>query len=300
MAKKSNLQLKAGNKAHISMPVTVKGIDKENYTLTMVASTQKEDRHGDIVMQDGWDLKPYKKNPVILNSHNYDDATEVIAKAISTTIEGKGANSKLVQVWKFAVEENPKAKIIFDLYAGGFLHASSVGFIPKKFKEDDYFTIEEAELLEVSAVSVPANATATLAKSIGVERKELEAAVIVEPEEEPEAGEEETEPEEVAPEEVAEEVAPADPVVEEEAEPDADEQMPEVPAVEEKQLSPNAKALKAIHSIELEQKTKLAKAYKLIKALHNEYGIKDLGGEEKQTARKAKINKAIRALVEAK
>ncbi|MFA5750605.1 MAG: HK97 family phage prohead protease, partial [Candidatus Shapirobacteria bacterium] len=107
-------------------------------------------------------------------------------KAVRTEIVGKGKRSKLEQDWEFAVNENPKAKIIFDLYAGEFLRASSVGFIPRKFKENqdgtrDWFTIEEAELLEVSAVSVPANAMA-LAKSKGINIDALELAYDDEPE----------------------------------------------------------------------------------------------------------------------
>lgn len=166
-------EIKAGEKVYASIPVKVKAIDKENKRLTMVASTQDKDRHGDTILQDGWDLVPFQKNPVILNSHNYHDATEVIARAENIRVEGKGKKAKLVMDWVFAVDENPKAKVIFDLYAGGFLHASSVGFIPRKFAEDedgnrDWFVIEEAELLEVSAVSVPANAMA-LAKQKGID-----------------------------------------------------------------------------------------------------------------------------------
>lgn len=158
-----------GEKAYIQMPVEVKSIDKDLGTLEAIFSTQDVDRHGDVVLQDGWDLSNFKKNPVILNSHNYGDAAEVIGKASQVKIDGK----KLVGKITFAVNENPKAKVIFDLYAGGFLNAFSVGFIPTKFKENkdgtkDWYTIEEAELLEVSAVSVPANARA-LAKAKGID-----------------------------------------------------------------------------------------------------------------------------------
>lgn len=167
------LKFVEGEKAIVSMPITVKSIDKVNFTLTMVASTQEPDRHNDVIIQSGWDTKNFLKNPAILNSHRYDDVTEIIAKATRTEIIGKGKRSRLEQDWKFAVNENPKAKIIFDLYANGFARASSVGFIPKKFKQNqdgttDWFTIEEAELLEVSAVSVPANALA-LAKAKGID-----------------------------------------------------------------------------------------------------------------------------------
>lgn len=162
-------KLKIGEKAYVQMPVEVKSIDKDLGTLEAIFSTQDVDRHGDIVLQDGWDISMFKKNPVILNSHNYGDAAEVIGKASNVKVEAKKLQGKIT----FAVAENPKAKVIFDLYAGGFLNAFSVGFIPSKFKENkdgttDWFTIEEAELLEVSAVSVPANARA-LAKAKGID-----------------------------------------------------------------------------------------------------------------------------------
>lgn len=153
----------------MQMPVEVKSIDKDMGTLEAIFSTQDVDRHGDVVLQDGWDISMFKKNPVILNSHNYGDAAEVIGKASNVKVEQKKLQGKIT----FAVNENPKAKVIFDLYAGGFLNAFSVGFIPTKFKQNkdgstDWYTIEEAELLEVSAVSVPANARA-LAKAKGID-----------------------------------------------------------------------------------------------------------------------------------
>jgi HK97 family phage prohead protease len=265
-------RFKKGKKATTSMPMTIKGVNKETNTLTMVASTQDVDRHGDTVLQAGWDLKPFEKNPVILNSHRYNDATDVIARAENVRIEGKGKRAKLIMDWIFAVDENPKAKIIFDLYAGKFLHASSVGFIPRKFAEKpdgsrDWFVIEEAELLEVSAVSVPANAMA-LAKSKGLDVDALddedisdedddeldEEEVEVEEEgedEEPEEVEEDDSDEEEAEEADEDEEEPED--EDEEVEIDPEEQEPEVPAEEEKsvkKVSKNAMVLKAIHNIE--------------------------------------------------
>jgi len=145
--------------------VKVKGVDEETSTLEAVFSTEDEDRHGDIVRQN-WDLKQFKKNPVILNSHNYWSATDVIGKAEKIGIKNGQLEGKI----KFAVEENPIAKIIFDLYKNGFLNAFSVGFIPKEFS--DKGEILKSELLEISAVSVPANAYA-LAKSAGIDLKPL-------------------------------------------------------------------------------------------------------------------------------
>lgn len=141
-------------------------INEENGSLYATFSTEDEDRHGDIVRQD-WDLKNFKQNPVIINSHQYGDATEVIGKVedIKTT-KDKQLEGKV----KFAVAENPKAKIIFDLYAGGFLSAFSVGFIPKEFS--DKGEIIKSELLEISTVSVPSNAMA-LAKRKGINVEKL-------------------------------------------------------------------------------------------------------------------------------
>lgn len=142
-------------------------VNEEKFTLEGVFSTADTDRHGDIVEQN-WDLKHFKKNPVILNSHTYYDATEVVGKAVKIKVSKEG---KLEGKLEFAVNENPKAKIIFDLYKGGFLNAFSVGFQVKEWDEKTG-NITKSELLEISAVSVPANAFA-LAKSKGIDVDKL-------------------------------------------------------------------------------------------------------------------------------
>lgn len=293
-----------GKKVIMSFPAVIKTVDAENFSLEAVFSSQKEDRHGDVVMQDGWDMKMFKKNPVILNSHNYDDATEVIGRATNVKIVDKELHGKIT----FAVKENPKAKIIFDLYAGGFLNAFSVGFIPKKFKEDDYFTIEESELLEVSAVSVPANAWA-LAKSKGIDVESLVAEAEEKDALKGELGdEEEAEAPEIDP--VAEET----PAIEEtpapviETEPEAEIEAPEptpepeiVPAPEPKVASINTMVLKAINSIDNEQVLALKKAHAIIgKMLRGEDIPSKLSTETKAKVRTRQYNQVIRSLIKAK
>jgi HK97 family phage prohead protease len=168
-----------------NITVECKKLEKAN-TLSAVFSTSDMDRHGDIVLQN-WELENYKANPVILNSHNSYDATEVIGKA--TIIEV--VNGKLQGEIEFAVDENPKAKVIHDLYAGGYLHAFSVGFIPKEFADMNIIT--NAELLEISAVSVPANQMA-LAKAKGINVDILKSEALQDPDEQglPEQVEEES------------------------------------------------------------------------------------------------------------
>lgn len=315
----SKREMKVGEKSFTSMPVTIKAVDKIAFTLTMVASTQDVDRHGDTVMQEGWDIKPYLKNPVILNSHNYYDATEVIAKATRTEVVGKGKRAKLEQDWQFAVNENPKAKIIFELYAGGFLHASSVGFIPRKFAENpdgsrNWYVIEEAELLEVSAVSVPANAAATLAKSIGVDMDTFRKAIFVDETEETDEEDEETTPEtaQVEPEteetqETTEDTPPAPETTteetmeakrarleEERARIDAElKEITPAPVVEKKKVS----VLKVINRIQGDRERALKMAHSAIgKLLRDEIGA-NLSPETKAKVEARMVHKAIRNLI---
>lgn len=149
------------NKQYSQIPFEAKTVNKAEYTLEGVFSTSDMDRHGDIVEQN-WDLEKYRQNPVVLNNHQSHDATETIGRMENIQV----IDGKLQGKIKFAVNENPKAKVIFDLYAGKFLSAFSAGFIPLEFGTRG--EIKKSELLEVSAVSVPANAMA-LAKSAGID-----------------------------------------------------------------------------------------------------------------------------------
>lgn len=143
----------------------MKKSDDEKATISGIFSTADKDRHGDIVKQ-SFDLKFFKSNPVILDSHNYHEATAVIGKATKIGVK----NGELTGQIEFAVNENPKAKVVYDLYKGGFLNAFSIGFMPKSFTDEGH--IEKSELLEISAVSVPANAMA-LAKAKGINVEKL-------------------------------------------------------------------------------------------------------------------------------
>jgi len=125
------------------------GDDQEDNKFYAVFSTADEDRHGDIVFQN-WILKSFKKNPVYLDSHNYSSIEHILGKVEDLKTEDNRLKGAVV----FALK-NPKGKLAYDLATDGFLNTSSVGFIPKKF--DDKGNILESELLEISAVSIPAN-----------------------------------------------------------------------------------------------------------------------------------------------
>lgn len=119
-----------------------------------IASTPREDRHGEIVEQEGWDLKNFKKAPRLLWGH--DHRIPAIGKATKIWIEGSGKSAKLMfeGVFHEITELGRACKQLFD---EGYIDTFSVGFLVKEM-EDNKFTSQE--LLEISLVNVPANADA--------------------------------------------------------------------------------------------------------------------------------------------
>lgn len=126
------------------------------------ASTNALDRAGDIIEAEAWTkggLENFKNNPVLLFNHDHN---KPIGRATGLEVTEKGLEIS-GRISKAAGE-------IKDLVKDGVLGAFSVGF---RVKDADYMTetdgykIKDAELFEVSVVSVPCNqgATFSLAKS---------------------------------------------------------------------------------------------------------------------------------------
>ena len=128
-----------------------------------MASTADFDRAGDSISAEAWQkggLKNFEKNPIILFNHDYDKpigrATGMKAGPDGLELEAKISKAAPASV----------AQLVKD----GVLGAFSVGFRVKDadyLKETDGLMIKDAELFEVSVVSVPCNQAATfsLAKS---------------------------------------------------------------------------------------------------------------------------------------
>jgi len=158
-----------------TLDIEIKSISDEERTLEAVASDETKDRYRDIIRADGWDLKNFKKNPVLMFGHDYRQPP--IGKVIDIGVRDK----KLVFKAKFATaEEYPFADTIFKLYKGGYMKAFSVGFYPKEWKdlEDGGREYLKQELLEISAVPIPANPSAvTMAVEKGVISEEEAAEV---------------------------------------------------------------------------------------------------------------------------
>lgn len=132
--------------------------DSSTAILDFTVSNESLDRYGEIISANGWQLANYKRNPVFQNAHQYGDIIHTLGKALITDVAG----SELVQRVQFAVEANPIARIAYALYKDGFLNAVSVGFVPLRWEDGGPKSkfrrrYLEQELLEVSAVAIPAN-----------------------------------------------------------------------------------------------------------------------------------------------
>jgi HK97 family phage prohead protease len=118
-----------------------------------LASTNAVDRAGDVINHDAWiqknGLDNYKTNPIVLFNHDYN---KPIGRATSLEVTENGL--------EFGAKISKSSGEIKDLIKDGVLGAFSVGFRVKDAdynKETDGYTIKDAELFEVSVVSVPCN-----------------------------------------------------------------------------------------------------------------------------------------------
>lgn len=137
----------------------VKAIPQDDGPIEFVASEESDDRAGDLVHADGWDLSAFKKNAVMPWSHDYRVAP--IGRWQKVHVEGK-------QLLGLAIfdKNDPFAAQIESKYRTKFLSAVSVGFRPLEFAEREDgkassnpfrrgYDFKKQELLEISAVSVP-------------------------------------------------------------------------------------------------------------------------------------------------
>ncbi len=143
---------------------TIKSVDEDEDELKIFgyASTDALDRASDKILPSAWakgGLKNYQNNPILLFNHDYN---KPIGKVIMMETDSKGLKIKGVI--------SKSAGNVYDLIKEGILSTFSVGF---QIKDADYdkaadgLIVKDAELLEVSVVSVPCNQDAmfSIAKS---------------------------------------------------------------------------------------------------------------------------------------
>lgn len=167
-----------------------------------VATTAALDRYGDVVLPGGADLKNFMKNPVLLGIHNYEEVTIGHILAAEQTDEGIDM--------EFVFSKDEYGQKYESRYESGDMRAFSIGFKPKKngvvqlwswwddepeiksvdiempdgtektvtFEGMDqvpYRIFRDWEMLELSAVPVPANPEALMKEAAeGIIRKAME------------------------------------------------------------------------------------------------------------------------------
>lgn len=145
-----------------------------------VLTERVRDRQGDLVEPNGLDFAEYLRNPVVLWAH--DQSLPPVGRLVSLDRDAE----RVTAVVQFADTEFGRE--LYGMYRDGFLGAWSLGFLPRKwrplaaddavpplvaageaasgwFRRDDPepeggHHILEAEVVEVSAVPVPANPAA--------------------------------------------------------------------------------------------------------------------------------------------
>ena len=157
-------QAEVGKVYRTALVPEMRSIDEEKRTIEFVASTEAVDRYGDVIKTSGWRFENYLKNPVFLFGHKSSEPP--IGRTVEIKIETSPVPA-LVQRVKFADAATYKfADTVFNLYKGGYMRAVSVGFMPLETPErmtdlegnaTGGYLFTSQELLELSAVSLPAN-----------------------------------------------------------------------------------------------------------------------------------------------
>lgn len=168
------MKLEKGQTSKKDISVSTEDIGERSVLFTI--SKEVVDRDGDILRASGVDFSNYMKNPVFLSFHNSREFP--LGKVTKFWVEG---NEVKAIVYFPTLEElstdpnnaSEKAKLVdftYHCYKTGMLNAVSVGFIPLEWIEtENGYDILKWELLEFSAVAVPANqdAIAQAVKSFG-------------------------------------------------------------------------------------------------------------------------------------
>lgn len=145
-------------------------------TVIFTISKEVVDRDGDILRASGVDFTNYMKNPVFLSFHNSHEFP--LGKVLRFWVENDSVKAEvyfptIAELSSDLENVSEKAKLVdftYHCYKTGMLNAVSVGFIPTEYKETRKgLDVIKWELLEFSAVAVPANqdAIAEAVKSFG-------------------------------------------------------------------------------------------------------------------------------------
>ncbi len=150
-----------------------KSIDKSSRTIRAVLSSETVDRYGDVILANAFNnprnFKQYfDSNPVLLWAHGRDSnvGDMPIGSVKNPTFSTRDMNGNLAFEGDVIFADVAHAEPIWQLYQQECLKAFSVGFRPITVKQPSEiigctgYEFQEVDLLENSAVPIPANPAA--------------------------------------------------------------------------------------------------------------------------------------------
>ncbi len=149
-------------------------VDTDKRQILDVASDETTDRVGDVIAVKGWDLAPFKHNPILQRWHLGDRLPVGIVPQIRKGKQDDGRPALLALSQFFEDEDlDEEGRLMSRLALKKLMPARSVGFLPRKtVRPDDPkeraklgigdwgVYVEECELLELSVVNVGCNPNA--------------------------------------------------------------------------------------------------------------------------------------------
>lgn len=150
----------------------IKALDEESGTITGIASTPTADRMDDIVLPQG---VKYQLPIPLLWQHNHGDPIGHVTEA---TVTDKG----IEVVAKVALGVTEEIDRYWKLMKAGLVRGLSIGFRGLKVAQIEGtwgVEFQEWEWLELSAVTIPANAEANIATVKEFAAKPVQAAALV-------------------------------------------------------------------------------------------------------------------------
>lgn len=108
-------------------------IDTTNHRVKALVSSGEVTRNGTICLNSAFDLHlgPFLANPVFLLDHASEGSPSgvpILGRILSVETSPQG----VVAEFQYAYDQNPRARVMFDMIAGGFAPAFSIGFVPIK------------------------------------------------------------------------------------------------------------------------------------------------------------------------
>jgi hypothetical protein len=156
--------------------------NKDERTVRFIMTAEVEDRDRDVIKTGGLDIQEFLKNPIAPFGHRSREMPVGHWKDIEKVLTGRPKRMEgTLQLVKEGGDEVAD-RLAFHL-GEGTIKACTIGFIPKAIKrreipeekkDDAYFwpgyEIDEAELMECSPVTIPANPAALAKAAAGGDR----------------------------------------------------------------------------------------------------------------------------------